>query len=82
MPRKTLEAFRDHGDPTPRLEENLEQARAVLRELGELGISLDAVSRRLEEEGVKKFTEPFDHLHSELQRKLGVAAGAGSRSRE
>ena len=59
----------DHGDPTPRLEENLEQVRAVLRELG---ISLDAVSQRLEEEAVKKFTGPFDHLHAELRRKLAT----------
>ena len=74
MPRQTLEAFRDHGDPTPRLEENLDQARAVLRELGELGISLEAVGRKLEQEGVRKFIEPFDHLHQELRRKLGEPA--------
>ena len=81
MPRKTLEAFRDHGDPTPRLEENLEQARAVLRELGELGISLDAVSRRLEHEAVKKFTQPFDHLHEALRHKLGAPVGTGVSAR-
>lgn len=70
MPRNTLEAFRDHGDPTPRLEEDLGAARAVLRELGEAGISLEAISRQLEEEGVQKFLRPFDRLHDELRRKL------------
>jgi len=70
MPRKTLDAFRDHGDPTPRLEENLDEACTVLRELGEVGVDLDAVSDQLEKQGVEKFNQPFDHLHEELQRKL------------
>lgn len=71
LPRKTLEAFRDHGDPTPRLEQRLDEAQAVLRELGELGIDLEVVSKRLEEEGIAKFNQPFDHLHEGLRRKLG-----------
>ncbi len=75
LPRQTLEAFRDHGEPAPRIEENLEQAHAILRELGEAGISLDAVSRDLEAEGVQKFIRPFDRLHEDLRRKL---AGHGS----
>jgi transaldolase len=82
MPLKTLEAFRDHGDPTPRLEERLDDVRATLRELGELGINLEAVGRQLEEEGVRKFIEPFDHLHEQLRRKVAsVGAGAPSRPR-
>lgn len=79
MPMKTLEAFRDHGDPTPRLAESLEESRAVLRGLGELGVSLEAASRHLEEEGVRKFIEPFDHAHDELERKLAAFAGEQSR---
>jgi transaldolase len=70
LPLKTLDAFRDHGDPTPRLEEGLGDARATLRELGEMGIDLKRVSQQLEEDGVRKFIETFDHLHSGLERKL------------
>lgn len=73
MPRKTLDAFRDHGDPTPRLEEDLDGARAVLRELGEIGIDLDDVSQKLEKEGVQKFSKPFDHSHAELEARLAAA---------
>jgi transaldolase len=76
MPLKTIEAFRDHGDATPRLEQDLGDVRATLRKLGEIGISLEAVGRQLEEEGVRKFIEPFDHLHTELRRKV-VTADAG-----
>jgi transaldolase len=79
LPLETLEAFRDHGDPTPRLEERLDDVRATLRELGEIGINLEAIGRQLEEEGVRKFIEPFDLLRAELRRKIGFAAtGAGS----
>ena len=70
LPRETLDAFRDHGDASPQLETGLERSRVVLRELGEIGISLEAVSRELEAEGVRKFVEPFDHLHAELERRL------------
>ncbi len=76
LPRQTLEAFRDHGDPTPRLEESVEESRRTLGQLEELGISLDAISRQLEQEGVQKFIKPFDHLHAELRKKLGTTGAA------
>ncbi len=70
LPRKTLEAFRDHGEAAPRLEEGLDDMRAILRELDATAIDLEAVSRQLEEEGLKKFSEPFDKLQEELVAKL------------
>jgi transaldolase len=79
MPLKTLRAFRDHGDATPRLEEDIDGARAVLRELAAIGIDLDAVSDELEKEGVRKFIEPFDRSRAEIGRRL-AARRAQSRS--
>jgi transaldolase len=81
MPLKTLEAFRDHGDATPRLEQGLDDVRATLRELGEIGIDLELVGRQLEEEGVRKFIEPFEHLHEQLRRKVAVVDSGVSQSR-
>ncbi|HVU33046.1 MAG TPA: transaldolase [Opitutaceae bacterium] len=81
LPQKTLEAFRDHGDPTPRLQENPAATQAVLRDLGEIGIDLQAVSRRLEDDGVDKFRRTYDHLIAGLRQKLGALAGAGDRGR-
>lgn len=72
MPRNTLEAFREHGDPTPRLEQGREEADAVAQELAELGIDRDAVARQLEHEGVEKFIQPFDHLHDALHDRLAA----------
>ncbi len=80
LPLKTLAAFRDHGDPTPRLEQGIDKVHATLRELGEIGIDLEAVSRQLEREGVRKFIEPFDHLHEQLRRKIESPAAIPSRN--
>ncbi len=77
LPRKTLEAFRDHGDARPRLEEGLEKSRNALERLGRAGIDLDRVTRQLEAEGVEKFNKPFDSLMETLASKRAEAAGAG-----
>jgi transaldolase len=58
----TLDAYRDHGDPNARLEQDVEEARLVLERLSELGISLDQVTQQLEDDGVEKFNKPFDKL--------------------
>lgn len=62
VPLATLDAYRDHGDPKARLEQDVEEARLILERLPELGISLDHVTQQLEDEGVEKFNQPFDKL--------------------
>ncbi len=61
-PPETLDAYRNHGEPKARLEQDVNAAYRVLEQLAELGISVDNVSRQLEEEGVEKFNKPFDKL--------------------
>ncbi|MEO8325718.1 MAG: transaldolase [Nitrospirota bacterium] len=61
-PLETLNAYRDHGHPQARLEQDIEEARLVLERLSELGISLDKVTQQLEDDGVVKFSKPFDKL--------------------
>ena len=61
-PIKTLDAYRDHGEPKARLEQDVNEARSVLARLPELGIGIDNVTRQLEDEGVEKFIKPFDKL--------------------
>jgi transaldolase len=68
-PLETLDAYRDHGDPKARLEEDVTEARSVFDRLPELGISIDKVTQQLENEGVKKFDEPFDKLIETLTKK-------------
>src|SRR5262249_44654825 len=81
MPPQTIDAFRDHGEvggDTAR--ENVEQARAQIAALAEVGIDLDALTAQLEEEGIKVFAESYDALLDGTAKKaaeLGVAAPAG-----
>ena len=74
MPLETLVAYRDHGQPQSRLTENPDQARAVLAELPTLGVNIQQVTQRLEDEGVEKFNQPFDKLMQALQAKRTSAA--------
>ncbi|RKY53149.1 MAG: transaldolase [Candidatus Neomarinimicrobiota bacterium] len=62
LPVATLNAYRDHGEPASRIEDNIPEAENALIKLGELGIDMDLVTRQLEEEGVEKFNLPFDEL--------------------
>jgi transaldolase len=62
IPHETLDAYRDHGRPASRLEENFTEAEWVMRTLPELGIDIDRVTQQLEEEGIEKFNKPYDSL--------------------
>jgi transaldolase len=67
VPPETIDAYRDHGDPKSRLEQDVKEANWIMARLPELGISIDKVTEQLEDEGVKKFNEPFDKLMKTLQ---------------
>jgi transaldolase len=68
-PLETLEAYRDHGEPKARLEENVKDARWVLERLPELGLIIDVITQQLEDEGVAKFNKPFDKLMETLVQR-------------
>jgi transaldolase len=69
IPPATLDAYRDHGDPQARLEQDVDGAARVLVRLAELGIRLNEVARQLEDEGVAKFNRPFDQLMASLAER-------------
>lgn len=62
LPPATLEAFRDHGRASLTIESNLDEERRCLSELESAGISLDEVTRQVLDEGLEKFSEPFEKL--------------------
>jgi transaldolase len=70
IPVETLAVYRDHGNPKARIEEDVEQAERLLTRLPELGISLDAATQQLEDEGVEKFSKPFDKLMEMLLKRV------------
>ncbi len=69
LPLETLEAYRHHGDPAPRLDERVAEARQLLQHLPELGIDLTKLTQQLEDEGVRKFSASFDLLMNSLAGK-------------
>ena len=69
LPLETLNAYRDHGEPQARLEQDVAEAREVLAQLPALGINLDQLTQQLEDEGVKKFNQPFDTLLAVLAQE-------------
>jgi transaldolase len=69
VPPEVIKAYRDHGNPQPLIEQNTDEARWFLDRLPELGISIDKMTQQLEDEGVKKFNEPFDILMESLTKK-------------
>jgi transaldolase len=77
-PMETLDAYRDHGEPKLRLEKDVKEARWVLERLPELGISIDNVTRQLEDEGVEKFNKPFDKLMETLTQRSQRHLKSGS----
>ena len=74
VPMETLKAYRDHGQPAARLEEDPAQARGMLADLAQVGIDLDQATRQLEEEGVEKFIQPYDQLLQILAERRGAGS--------
>ena len=77
VPPATLDAFRDHGRLRDSLEENVEDARRVLAELDQSGISLDAITADLVKDGVKLFADAADKLYGAVAHKRAAVLGAG-----
>lgn len=72
MPADTIAAFADHGVVEPTVEANLDQAHQILRDLEGVGINLDYVTQRLQDEGVQKFIDPYDALMDALSTKYSA----------
>ena len=75
LPLKTLNAYRDHGNPQERLKLGLEEASKVLELLPVVDLDIDKVTQQLEEEGVEKFNKPYDRLLDTLATKRARALG-------
>ncbi|GHA60348.1 transaldolase [Pontibacter akesuensis] len=76
IPMDTLEAFRDHGQASNTLENDLDKATRTLEQLKEAGIDLEDITQRLEEEGIEKFNQPYGKLLDAIaeQKKKALAS--------
>jgi transaldolase len=62
VPPNTLDAFRDHGRSRVSLTEDVPAAEQTMKTLAQLGISIDEVTDKLTDDGVRLFAEAFDKL--------------------
>ncbi|NKE62368.1 transaldolase [Lentzea sp. PSKA42] len=66
MPRKTIEAFLDHGRVADTLTKDVDSARRVLERFGEIKVSYRDVTDTLERQGVRKFADSYQQLLDSL----------------
>lgn len=78
VPPETLNAYRDHGKPSSQLEKDVQKAYHILEGLRQVGIDLDAMTQKLEDEGVTKFSKAFEHLMTALLEKRAASSHQGS----
>jgi transaldolase len=76
MPQETIEAFQDHGEVAPTLEQGIDEAERVFEQIRDAGVDYDDVVRVLEEEGVEKFADSFSELLDGIAAKRGELAHA------
>jgi transaldolase len=76
MPEETIRDFQDHGEPRPRLQSDLAQARKVFDDLAAAGVDYKDVTDTLEREGVEKFAGAFDELLEALEQKRSALVAA------
>jgi len=75
MPPATMDAYRDHGRARASLEEDIGAAQSVMDALPRAGISIDAVTSKLVEDGVRLFADAADQLYAAVQKKRRTILG-------
>ncbi|MGH9513537.1 MAG: bifunctional transaldolase/phosoglucose isomerase [Terriglobales bacterium] len=68
IPPATFDAFRDHGHPRASLTENLDAAKNTMQTVAKLNISMDEITDKLTEDGVRQFEDAFDKLLAAVEK--------------
>ena len=69
LPDATVAAFLDHGVVARTVDDGVDAARATMTNLAALGIDMEDVASRLEDEGVAAFSKSYDELLQALEDK-------------
>ena len=76
LPPDTINAFRDHGKiPGATVKSGFDEADAALASLANLGINLEAITEKLQVDGVAAFAASFDQLMAALEKKRSAMVG-------
>jgi len=83
LPPDTINAFRDHGKiPGATVKAGFDDADAALASLAELGINLEAITEKLQVDGVAAFAASFDQLMGALEKKRTAMVGVALNHQE
>ena len=77
LPPQTLDAFLDHGQTTVRLEQGLEQAHRQADALAKAGVSLERITQKLLQDGVRAFSNSFTTMLDSIEAKRIQALQGG-----
>jgi len=76
LPDETIDALADHGKLQKNtIENDVDSASKVFEDLKKVGIDIDFVTKQLENDGVKKFIEPYNMLMTSLAEKRAKMLG-------
>ena len=76
MPPATMDAYRDHGNPRRQPRRGCRRAKTVMDALPRAGISIDAVTAKLVDDGVRLFADAADQLYAAVQKKRRTVLGS------
>jgi transaldolase/transaldolase/glucose-6-phosphate isomerase len=76
LPPATLESFLDHGRLEETLTRDLQAAQSQIARLADLGIDLDVITQKLQDDGVVAFAKPFAKLLESIAEKCKVLKAA------
>ncbi len=74
IPPAALKAFKDHGTVANTLPDGLDEVDAIFDMLAEVGVDMEQVTKRLQDDGVELFSESFNSLLSRVEAKRNVLA--------
>jgi transaldolase/glucose-6-phosphate isomerase len=69
VPPATFNAFRDHGHVAVTITRGVEEARAHLDRLRDIGIDLGVITQKLQHEGLSSFAKSFEALMTSIANK-------------
>jgi len=77
LPPQTLKAFRDHGQVALTVEDDLDGVNRLMQDLEQAGISMPHVWQKLQDDGVKLFSDAFQSLLKGIEAKREAIAARG-----
>ncbi|MCU0463656.1 MAG: bifunctional transaldolase/phosoglucose isomerase [Anaerolineae bacterium] len=82
VPPDTLTAFADHGTVRESILDGMDDIDTTLAQLAEVGVDLNYITQRLQDDGVESFAQSFQSLMEQIEAKRQLLSlGAQGRSR-